>query len=498
MPTYYGSSIAETINGSVDADIIYGRGGNDVLNGLDGNDQFFWYETATGNDGLDTVNGGAGYDTLRLQWLNSFYDYTMSVSASGSTVVVTRGSGVIGNPVQTISYSQGVESLQLMLGPMGQMAHLVLNLGDLSGTSMTGTIMIDARGLEILTLNRGSSTNPLIVFGTPSADRFIGGPGNDQLYGYGGDDYLSGGAGDDTLVGGLGNDTYDLTDFRDSFVELPGEGIDTVQVGGRNYTLSAAVENLFIGVYGSSQGYVGIGNASNNEITGSQGGDYLIGLDGDDVLSGGTGASNTLQGGRGDDTYIMAAVGDTLVEFAGEGVDTVVSMLTTYTLRANFENLTFVSGDNTGSGNGLDNVMTGGTGRDRLSGLDGNDTLIGGGGDDVLLGGNGADRLIGGLGNDDLTGGAGADEFVYASPAEGVDVLRDFDHGQGDRIDLTDLMAQIGPLGDDPFANGVLAFQSVDGGINILYDADGSIGPGTAVHILTVLGTAIQQDSFIY
>ena len=39
-------------------------------------------------------------------------------------------------------------------------------------------------------------------------------------------------------------------------------------------------------------------------------------------------------------------------------------------------------------------------------------------------------------GNDNLTGGAGADTFVYATGG-GADFITDFNHGQGDRIDVT-------------------------------------------------------------
>lgn len=45
----------------------------------------------------------------------------------------------------------------------------------------------------------------------------------------------------------------------------------------------------------------------------------------------------------------------------------------------------------TGTGNGLDNVLTGNGSNNTLSGAAGNDTLIGGLGNDALAGGNGAD-----------------------------------------------------------------------------------------------------------
>lgn len=502
MPTYNGTSAAELINGSATDDLIYGRGGNDVLNGLEGDDRFFWYETSGVGDGLDTVNGGDGVDTMRLQWLTSFTNHTVTVSASGATAVVELGSGSIGDPQFPVNYSQNVENLDLMFGPAGEFTSVTLALGDMTGTAMTGRITIDARGLGSLDLRTAQTLNALTVYGTVTGDTFTGGAGNDQLFGYGGNDILDGGRdGIDTLVGGLGDDTYVLRDFRDSFVELPGEGVDTLIVGLRSWTLASHLENLRVGEAGSGQGFNGIGNASDNSISGGGGADYLIGLGGNDRLSGGFGLANTLQGGLGDDTYVVAVAGDSIVEYAGEGTDTVETFLTSYTLKANLENLTFASSSGTGYGNAVANRMQGATGNDTLYGLDGDDVLLGGAGNDQLVGGIGADTLTGGLGGDAMSGGAGADLFVYNSGSDAADLIHDFSHAAGDRIDVTAIMDALGPLGDDPFGNGVLSLQATMWGAtpatNVMFDVDGA-GPAAAERLLTVLGNAIQQDSFIF
>ncbi|MCA6282985.1 MAG: hypothetical protein IM658_04775 [Phenylobacterium sp.] len=109
------------------------------------------------------------------------------------------------------------------------------------------------------------------------------------------------------------------------------------------------------------------------------------------------------------------------------------STRSTLTLAANVENLTNLgSGEFTGTGNELANVMTGGSGNDSLQGLDGADTLNGGAGADTLFGGVGVDRL---------TGGAGADLFVFgaldALPAAGgvIDQITDFATGS-DRLEI--------------------------------------------------------------
>ena len=73
-----------------------------------------------------------------------------------------------------------------------------------------------------------------------------------------------------------------------------------------------------------------------------------------------------------------------------------------------------------GLGNALDNVITGGSGADRLIGLDGNDALYGGAGNDALDGGAGDDTLDGGTGDDTMVGGVGNDIYYVDSDADRV------------------------------------------------------------------------------
>ncbi|HSC83738.1 MAG TPA: type I secretion C-terminal target domain-containing protein, partial [Pseudomonas sp.] len=86
-------------------------------------------------------------------------------------------------------------------------------------------------------------------------------------------------------------------------------------------------------------------------------------------------------------------------------------------------------------------------GNDTLNGGDGNDLLRGGAGNDILHGNAGNDLLIGGHGNDTLFGDAGADLFQWREGDVGtagspqVDIIKDFKAGEGDRIDLRDLLS---------------------------------------------------------
>lgn len=108
---------------------------------------------------------------------------------------------------------------------------------------------------------------------------------------------------------------------------------------------------------------------------------------------------------------------------AGQGIDEVVSVTTnpietamaSYTLGAFDSNLKFIGAvPFSGTGNALDNIITGGELADTLRGLAGNDTLVGGNGDDVL---------IGGLGSDFLSGGGGIGDYAsYINATTGVTV----------------------------------------------------------------------------
>ncbi|TAY69456.1 calcium-binding protein, partial [Rhizobium leguminosarum] len=157
--------------------------------------------------------------------------------------------------------------------------------------------------------------------------------------------------------------------------------------------------------YTGSANFTGTGNAFANTITGGGG---------NDLLNGGGGA-DTLIGGAGSDIYIVDHVGDIVTEAADAGNDTVRTTLASYTLGSDVENLTNIgTAAFTGTGNSLDNIITGGAAID---------TLFGGVGNDTLNGGGGADRLIGGAGDDTyIVDNAG--DVVTEVANEGIDTVR--------------------------------------------------------------------------
>jgi hypothetical protein len=96
--------------------------------------------------------------------------------------------------------------------------------------------------------------------------------------------------------------------------------------------------------------------------------------------------------GIGDDTYVVLAHTDRIIEMLGAGIDTAETALDQYTLTDNVEKLLLTGFANLrGFGNELENTMRGNPGANQLSGLAGNDTLFGEGGNDTLDGGAGID-----------------------------------------------------------------------------------------------------------
>jgi uncharacterized protein (TIGR01370 family) len=334
-------------------------------------------------------------------------------------------------------------------------------------------------GDDVLTGGSG----PNFLRGAAGNDTISGGDGNDVLVGDSGNDTLSGGNGADELYGGLGNDVFITASRGTTIVEFANEGIDEVRASSSIFVLPDNVENL---TYAGTGNFVGFGNALNNVITGGAGFDGLIGDAGDDTIRGGAGAANELIGGTGNDRYVVEVAGDTIIEYAGEGIDTVSTALASYTLRTNVENLTFTgTGSFSGVGTAENNAITGGAGADTLVGLDGNDVLTGGSGADLLLGGN------------------GADQFRYNGGETGYDRIIDFTPGT-DKIALAITgFARTGTLqfisGGAPVAttaNSTFLYD-VNTGI-VSYDADGN-GAGAAVQLAQLnTGLTLTVSDFVF
>lgn len=151
----------------------------------------------------------------------------------------------------------------------------------------------------------------------------------------------------------------------------------------------------------------------------------VTGTSGNDQITGLKGAADTqgLAGGKGDDIYVVDRSTDKVTENAGEGVDTVASYSSTYTLSANVENLVIKgTAAAVGLGNSGANILVANDAGSQLYAEGGVDLLYGGKGADVLNGGAGADSMKGGLGNDKYAVNDVYDKVVEAS-SQGVDTV---------------------------------------------------------------------------
>jgi len=233
------------------------------------------------------------------------------------------------------------------------------NVGTLSlkvtATDAAGASVSNAFNVTVENINDDS----VITYGTNGMDFIFTGRENDLIYALGGPDVVYSAEGNDTIYGGDGTDL------------LFGDGGNDV-------------------IYGENGSDALFGGNGNDFLSGGNDGDFLYGGGGDDTLDGGTGA-DVMMGGNGNDTYYVDNTGDVVMENANEGTDTVNSSIT-YTLGNNVENLTLTGTSAiNGTGNTLNNVLTGNNGINTLTGSGGSDSFKGNGGNDILTGGNGSD-----------------------------------------------------------------------------------------------------------
>jgi Ca2+-binding RTX toxin-like protein len=418
----YGTNNSETINAfdgvTNGADTIYGFGGNDTISGLGGNDEI------KGGGGADAINGGSGIDTANYSdssegvlvslasglgfggtaegdTLTNVENLTGSshddwLVGNGSSNVLTglEGNDILdgGDGADTLYGDSGNDTLKGGGGADTLNGGSGIDTANYNGSDAGVFVSLyhdtasggDAAGDELNSIeNLTGSAHDDVLWGNDGANVLKGQAGDDTLKGYGGADtlwggdgadYLDGGTGIDTMFGGQGNDSYVVDNAGDVVSESSGEGTDLVRTS-INYTLGANVENLSTTSASGTSALSLTGNSLANTITGN---------DGDNAINGG-GGGDTMIGNGGDDIYTVDSFGDTVVEAAADGNDTVYALVNGYTLGANVENLSLNAGtalsgfgnalDNELYGNALDNVLDGGAGADDLSGLGGNDTF---------------------------------------------------------------------------------------------------------------------------
>jgi Ca2+-binding RTX toxin-like protein len=328
----YGNDSANVLTGNAAANLLNGGLGADTMIGGAGDDTYVVDDLGD----VVTEAAGAGTDTVQSE-----FSYTLTADLENLTLLDslagnTNGTGnalanvIIGNSWDNVI--DGGAGADTMEGGYGDDVFIVDNAGD-TAADISG--VDEVRSSVSFTL--GIVVENLTLTGTGAIDGTGNGVDN-WLVGNGAANRLDGGLGGDLMEGGAGNDTYVVDDIRDQVSEAAGNGVDTVEVA-FSYTLGDNLEKL---VLLGTDLIDGFGNALANT---------LVGNDAVNLLDGWIGA-DTMQGGLGDDIYIVDNVLDVALEAAGAGADQIRSTVS-FTLGANVENLQlFGSSDLAGTGMG--------------------------------------------------------------------------------------------------------------------------------------------------
>ena len=299
----------------------------------------------------------------------------------------------------------------------------------------------------------------------------------DSIFGLGGNDILDGGAGADMMSGGDGNDVYFIDNAGDTITDT--KGYDVVN-SYRSYTMKIGLETLaLIGddpVNGTGTGNNDdiTGNDSNNVLMGLAGSDQLAGNGGNDTLDGGLGA-DYMEGGAGNDIYVVNDINDVADEtsFLSNGIDLVNAGIS-YALDSELENLTLTGNAAlAGTGNEINNVINGNNGNN----------LTGGVGQDKFL----FDAAAGINNADTITGYIAADDTITLENA----IFTKFTVTGA--INASNLVAKANPVAAD--ANDYLLYNTTTGVLS--YDANGNAA-GAAVQFATLTGApALTAADFL-
>lgn len=441
----------DTLTGSTSADyILHGMGGNDTIIGNAGNDDL------DGGDGDDAIDGGDGHDEI-----TGGAGFNILIGGNDNDTFIVHGGydlidGGSGNDDEVDYRSSTIAVLvNLALGVADE------GLDQTLDDEITGVEDIEGSGFD---------------------DSITGNDDNNSLSGNDGNDSLSGQAGDDILAGGDGNDFY----VYDS-------GLDTVlDTGGTDilFVAGVTINDITVSNHGTDEAKIVV-TASTDEIIVNDlrnasaakhidyiqfGDGFITGLPDYASWSIGTASGETINGTSGANTIVAKAGNDTVN--ADSGADDAHGG----------------TGDDTLNGGAGNDLLHGGDDDDIVNGEGDNDTLFGGNGDDALDGGTGDDTLYGQDGQDDLWGGDGVDTFVlqFASLPV-VDVLKDFDTGEDDAIDLSDLLSGwFDPL-DDLITDFVqITTNGSDSEIRV--DITGTANFGAGTHIATIEGVTGLTD----
>ncbi|MBV1928313.1 MAG: type I secretion C-terminal target domain-containing protein [Gammaproteobacteria bacterium] len=429
---------ATQIGGDAEGDVLIniehlkGSDYNDILTG----DSFNNHIRA--EDGNDTLSGGIGNDRLWGGLGDDTYIYSV-----GKDRITEKGDGYDSVVFDAAWSPEDVVIAGNVLSFIGNTSDKI-TFSDIS--SIEAFVFDGFATMDLVTLQ--SFSTPLSLTGTGADDVFVG-----TVYA-------------ETFDGSLGTDTVDYSSSSVRVMLDMATGGTSGEASGDTYI---SIENI-----------IGSNSSVADYIDGDAGDNYIQGMAGGDELEGGAGA-DTIDGGSGND-YARYTGSDT-------GVD------------VDLTRATQIGGDAEGDvlidiehlrGSDYDDVLTGDSYNNHIRAEDGDDVLSGGAGDDRLWGSLGNDTLYGGSGSDQLDGGAGADTFVFedATAFTGIDEVRDFSLGEGDVLDISDLLS-----GYDALTDAISDFvQITDNGTGSILSVDVNGGADNFVQIATLTGITGLTD----
>ncbi|MBK9160736.1 MAG: tandem-95 repeat protein [Nitrosomonadales bacterium] len=384
------------LEGTEGIDTLGGRNGNDTLIGWGGDDTLY------GSGGNDALNGGAGDDVLRGGSGNDTYvynlgdgvDHIFDSNANGDSNTLLFGAGI--NATQI---TLGLGSLKLDMGN-GNTIHIEgFDPNDVYATPIIesfqfadGTTLSYAQLLE-----RGFD-----IAGTAADDNLTGTNTNDRIDGGAGNDVLNGGSGNDVLMGGAGSDTYvfGANGGQDTIMET----FDPGSVDKIVFASGIVADDLVTSRSG----------ADNNDLTiAIRGTDTSLTVQGwfnPEVTS----SISSMEFADGSVVAIDAIINHApTADIPLADQSATAGQVYSYTLPGRNIEDGFMN-DASDTGTGITNFLNGGIGDDMLIGGDGNDNLYGDAGNDTLDGGAGNDVLEDDLGNDTYIFGRGyGQDVVY-------------------------------------------------------------------------------------
>lgn len=286
------------------------------------------------------------------------------------------------------------------------------------------------------------------AFGGDGGDFFTGNDANNHIRGMRGDDTITGGAGDDILDGGTGYDTAGYSGNKNQFaITLNADGTAIIEdlfgTEGTDTLIGIEMVQFADDIYLVGDPVAPPADPGRPSVvlpvithsgTGASS-EFIKGDDGGNVLSTGGGIWDTLDGGKGDDAYIIYNPSVMIRDSSFQGNDTVYSGAFSFSLPHFVEAGIMLDGAVTLNGSPIDNYLEGNDAANIIEGRDGSDTITAWGGDDTISGGQLNDVIDGGVGTDTAIYSGNRADFLITEMADGSLTVLDLVGNEGtDRL----------------------------------------------------------------